>query len=667
MPDPARARGRHDIGAREEEQMESSPTRRAGGLLAILALTGSLLLVAGAPVSAADPVVLRVGTTQDFDASNPYQAALVSSYEAFQLTYNLLVDFNEDAQPAPGFADSWVRSPDKVTFHIRTGMKWSDGQPATSDDACFSWQLAIDAHNDNSSIGLGYLDQNLSDAGVTKVECPDPETMIAYTTDQSDRIFQVYLPIIPKHIWGKYTYKTIADQGFDAPLVGTGPYTLAEWKTGQYMRFVRNPYYWGTQGFEDEVVIQIFSSSDTMVQALKSGDLDYARGVNADQLKALQGTPNITTVVGASNGWTQLAFNTYGTGPGCDASTGAGCKTIKGGGPSTKALLDPAFRDALGYAVDKQLLVDRVLGGYGDVGSTIVPPAIPQFHVDPTTPRHFDIELAKQKLTDAGYVLDANGKRLDKQGKPIVLRLYMPDSDENYPKAAEFIKDWYGQLGIEVQTGVYDSDTLVDLLLPPEAGGKNNLAKYDIELWGWAGNPDPNALLAVFRCDEIGNLSDSNYCNPQYDALYDQESKLSGDARAAVLTQMQNLIYDQAVYDILYYDANLDAYRTDRFAGWVNMPSNGTPLFTYGVINYTLLTDATLVPTPGPSATMAAGESVAPGTTSGPTPTAAPTETSASGDNTGLLIAGLVVVVVVVGGGWLFLRRRSTAAAEEEE
>jgi peptide/nickel transport system substrate-binding protein len=630
--------------------MRSSQTRIASGLLVALALAGSLLLVSGAPVAGADPVVLRVGTTQDFDSSNPYQAALVSSYEAFQLTYNLLVDFGENAEPVPGYADSWVRSPDRVTFHIRTGMLWSDGQPATAEDACFSWQLAIDAHQDDASIGLGYLDQNLSDAGVTKVECPDPETMIAYTTDQSDRIYQIYLPIIPKHVWGTYTYKTIADQSFDAPLVGTGPYTLAEWKTGQYMRFVRNPHYWGHKGFEDEIVLQIFSSSDTMVQALKSGDLDYARGINADQLKALQTEPNITTVVGDANGWSQLAFNTYGTGTG---------KTIKNGGPSTKALLDPAFRDALGYAVDKNLLVERVLGGYGDVGSTIIPPAIPQFHVEPDHPRTFNIELAKQKLTDAGYLLDAHNKRLDKQGKPIVLRLYMPDSDENYPKAAEFIKDWYGQLGIEVQTGVFDSDTLVDLLLPPEAGGKGNLAKYDIELWGWAGNPDPNALLAVFRCDEIGNLSDSNYCNPDYDALYDQESKLSGDARKQVLVQMQNLIYDQAVYDILYYDANLDAYRTDRFAGWVNMPANGTPLFTYGVINYTLLSDATAIPSPGPSATA--------GATAGPTPSAAPGGTSTGGDNTGLLIGAAVVVIVVVVGGWWYLGRRRGAAVQEEE
>ena len=341
-------------------------------------------------------------------------------------------------------------------------MKWSDGTPATSKDVCFSWGLAMAAIKDEANIGAGYLDPNVKDAGVTKIECPDDSTFIAYTTDQSDRIFQVYVPILPEHIYGKFDYKTIADEKFDPPLVGTGPYTLVEWKTGQFARFVRNPNFWGQQGFADEVVLRFFpDATDTMVQALKSGELDYAHDVNPDQFKQLQADPAYTAVEGKANGWSQLAFNTYGTGTG---------KTIKDGGPSTKALLDPAFRDALGYAVDHQALVDRVLGGFGDVGTTIVPPVLSDWHVEPDKPRHFDIELAKQKLDAAGYHLDASGKRLDKEGKPIVLRLAYPNTNDSYAKSAQFVKEWYGQLGIDVSVQSYDSDTLTALVLPPPDG-----------------------------------------------------------------------------------------------------------------------------------------------------------------------------------------------------
>jgi peptide/nickel transport system substrate-binding protein len=631
--------------------MRSTQRRRGAGLLALLAIAGStLLLGAVGPVAAADPVVLTVGTTQDLDASNPFNTELVVGYEAFELTYSLLVDFDKDAHPAPGFADSWERSADKVTFKIGSDRKWSDGEPATSEDVCYSWGLALAANKDESYIGSGYLDPGTKDAGVTKVECPDANTFIAYTTDPSDRIFQIYVPILPKHIWGKFDYKKMGDQTFDAPLVGSGPYTLQEWKTGQFARFVRNPNWWGaSKGFEDEVVLRFFpDNTDTMVQALKNGELDYAHGVNSDQFKQLQAdTETYTAVAGAANGWTQLAFNTYGTGTG---------KTIPNGGASTKALQDAAFRDALGYATDHQALVDRVLGGFGDPGDTVVPPVLTDYHVTPDNLRTFSIDTAKQKLDAAGYPL-VDGKRMDKEGKAINLRLYYPNTDDNYKKVAQFVEQWYGELGIGVTASSRDSDTLTDLLLPPEGGGT---AKYDIELWGWSGSPDPNGLLYVFLCNQIGTSSDSLYCNKEYDDLYAKESKEGGDERKATLAQMQNLIYDEAPYDVLYYDANLDVYRNDRFAGWQNMPSNGTPFFSYGILDYTLLTDATAVPTPGPTVLASAGAS-APAATQGPVTGG----TSGSGGNTTLLIV-LAIVAIVVVGGWWYMRRRNAPAVEEE-
>ena len=271
--------------------MRPSFTTRALRLVTAVGLCAAVLAPSAGPAIAADPLVLRVGTTQDIDALNPYNAALVSSYEAFLLSYSLLVDFGPNLEPIPGFADSWGRAADGHSwkFHIRTGMKWSDGQPATAQDVCFSFGLAVAAHADGKNIGLGYLDPGLSDAGVTKVTCPDDETVVMTTDDPSDRILQTYLPIIPKHVWGKETYTSIADAKFDPPLVGTGPYQAVEWKTGQYVRFERNPNYWGKPGAADEVVMQVFKNADTMVQALKSGEIDYARGLNPDQLKALQG------------------------------------------------------------------------------------------------------------------------------------------------------------------------------------------------------------------------------------------------------------------------------------------------------------------------------------------------------------------------------------------
>ena len=349
-------------------------------------------------------------------------------------------------------------------------MKWSDGQPATVGDACFSWQLALDAIADGGagSLGAGYLDPGLEDAKVTKVECPDPTTMIVYTEDASDRILQTYLPIIPKHIWGKETYKTIGDAKFEVagqPLVGTGPYQAVEWKTGQFVRFVRNPNYWGKQGFADEVVIQLFKTADTMVQALKAGELDYAHELNPDQFKQLQTEPNIKTVVGAANGWTQLASTPTAPGP-ARPSRAAGrrprrCSTRRSATPS--ATRSTTRRSSTGSSA-----------ATATSGTTIVPPVLTQWHVEPTTPRTFDLELAKQKLDAAGYTLDASGKRLDKEGKPISLRMFMPNTSDTYTEGGPVHRGLVrGSSGSNVTTQVLDSATA--RREGPAAGGRRRL------------------------------------------------------------------------------------------------------------------------------------------------------------------------------------------------
>ena len=129
---------------------------------------------------------------------------------------------------------------------------------------------------------------------------------------------------------------------------------------------------------------------------------------------------------------------------------------------------------------------------------------------------------------------------------------------------------------------------------------------------------------------------------------------------------MQNLIYDQAPYDILYYDSNLDVYRNDRFAGWQNKPADGTPFFTYDTLGYTQLTDAKAQPSATPVASAAEAPSSAPGASAAAT--AAPdsgSSTSSSSSTLPLLIVA-VVAVLIVAGGLLWNRRRGATTTEDE-
>jgi peptide/nickel transport system substrate-binding protein len=633
---------------------------RLARALAVSGLVLSTILPAATTSAAEGDLVLRAGTDQDLQVLNPWNSVVVADFEVYTLNYDLLVNFGADLEPVPGFAESWTTSSDGKfwTFKIRPGMKWSDGQPATAEDVRYTYQLVLDAvaksdaSEDGYYLGQGYLEPYLTNAGVTKVQAIDDTTVTVETEFANTLLLQSYVPILPKHIWSKYSMDEIANAASATPflneptVVGTGPYQAVEWKPGEFIRFARNANYWGPQGAADEVIIQHFASQDTMVQALKTGEIDYVRGILADQFNALKTETNIKTVEGLANGYTELSFNTGGN--------------KAGYGGSTSALADVAFRDALGYAIDNQKLVDSTLGGYGTPGSTIIPPFHTRWHVDPANPRRFDIEEAKKRLDAAGYALNADNKRLDKDGKVINLRLTWPDSESENGTNAQFLVEWFGQLGITVTPAVTEEGKLIEDVTGPPGGP----ADYDIYMWGWVGDPDPNSLLNFFQTSEIGGSSDSYYSNPKYDELFLQQRAEADEAtRKGILAEMQNLVYDEAPYHILYYDAELHAYRTDKFGGWTNQPSEGgTPLFGYGSRGYTLLTDAAAQPSAAPStdAGAASGAAGSPGAT----PSTSPVPTSSTSSSLPLIL-GAIALVIVVAVGVVVMRGRGRRVEEE--
>ena len=232
------------------------------------------------------------------DATNPYQAALVSSYEAFAADLRPCssgsgrTSSRSRASPTSG---SGPPTASRGPSTSATGIKFSDGTPATSEDACFSWELALDAIKDDTNIGYGYLDPNVKDAGVTKIECPDAEHVRSPTRPTSRTgSSRSTSRSCPSTSGASTTTRRSPTRSSIAPLVGTGAYTLAEWKTGQFARFVRNPNYWGKQGLRRTRSSSSSSGRPTrMVQALKTGEIDYAHDVNPDQFKQLQARPGV--------------------------------------------------------------------------------------------------------------------------------------------------------------------------------------------------------------------------------------------------------------------------------------------------------------------------------------------------------------------------------------
>jgi peptide/nickel transport system substrate-binding protein len=563
-----------------------------------------------------EKVVFTVGDTNDIDSMNPAVGLEAPAYFMYALNYDLLVNFSlEDFSPAPGIAESWETSEDGLTwtFHIREGMKWSDGEDITADDVAYTYQRTIDDPIGNWKSYLAQVDE---------INVVDDYTLEITTKEETPSLLSAYIYILPEHIFSeidKQELKTF--ENFPDP-VTSGPFHVVEWRKGQFFRMEANEDYWGGTPKIDEVVYRVFNNEDALVQALMSGDIDFADTLGADFFDSLEGEEGVGLNEAAIPSFEEIGFN-------------SGASESQPDSDGHPALEDPQVRVAISRAIDRQTLVDRVLKGHGVVGSTIVPPAIAFYHYEPTEEelQTFDLDAANALLDEGGYEdTDGDGVReMPGGGEPLEFRYFVRSEENASVTTSEFVSEWLDEIGIATDVKSLTDTKLTDVIYE---------GKYDMFHWGWYPDPDPDFILSVMSCAQRppdGVWSDSFYCNEEYDQMYEEQKTLIDiEERAEVVKDMQQMVYNDAPYAVLYYDQTLQAYREDRWTGFTPQPSDGGDLLaSYGPFGF-----VSIEPLSAESQEAAARESA------GGIPAAVWVA----------VVAGLVLVVV---GGLVFRRRAS--------
>jgi peptide/nickel transport system substrate-binding protein len=514
-------------------------------------------------------VIFRIGTVNEIDSLNPFKAVEAPSYELFSLNYQLLVGFGqEDLGPVPDIAESWETSEDGLTwtYHLNPDATWSDGEPVTSEDVKYTYERVLE---EEQALFIDYVRQ------IDTIETPDDHTLVITTKKPSVQMLSMWVPILPEHVWEGVPAKET--KSFEnEPTVGSGPFRAVEWRREQFVRLEANPNYFRGAPAVDEVIMQFYDNPDTMVQALKQGEVDYITGIPTRLFRTLEGQQGIETLSSASPGFTEVGMNVYEPTP--EAIKDLGAPKESQGNP---ALLDVNVRQAINWAIDEEALTDRVLLGEGQVGSTIVPPTLAKYHLElePDEVMGFDIDRAKELLADAGWE-DANGDGIvEKDGEDLELELLVRSESSDTVKAGQFIKGWLEEAGIRITTKAVSDATLTEVIYA---------AEFDLFIWGWGSDPDPDFILSVLTCDQIMGWSDSFWCDDEYSSMYqEQKTQLDLDERAETIQEMQRIAYEESPYVVLFYDNALEAYRTDRFSGWTRQPAGtGSVLFAYGPYTY---------------------------------------------------------------------------------
>ena len=316
----------------------------------------ALAVSTSTPAPSSTNLTLRIGWTTEPDNLNPFIGWFNSTYEIWSLNYSFLFGYGNGLKPTldlarelPTQQNGGLSADGKVwTIHLKTGVKWSDGQPFTADDVAFTYNYVVKNHMANMAIAT---------VGIIGAKALDPQTVQITCSQPKADMEHIFLPILPKHVWEHVDPKAAQTSFMNKPpIVGTGPFITTEFKKGSYIRMDRNPYYWGSKPTIDEILFLYYTNADSMTADLKSGGLDAAWGIPQAQFDALKSVPGIASVAYNFFNWDYLSLNCY-----------------QGKSLGNPVLKDWHFRNALNYAVDRQELCRIAYSGKATPGTTILP------------------------------------------------------------------------------------------------------------------------------------------------------------------------------------------------------------------------------------------------------------------------------------------------------
>jgi len=493
--------------------------------------------------------LFRLGSASSIDSLNPFVAFQQDAYSTFEQIYPMLVQYNPKLQFVPDFARSWQESPDgrTWTFHTQPNAKWSDGKPLTAADAAWTFSTILKFQNGPTANSAG------TTAHMASATAPNATTLVVtYKQPVANVLSQLQqVPILPEHIWAKYATgngKALTTFTNPAPIVSGGPFKLVKYTPKQIVLFARNPNYYGPKPHIDELGLQFFGTYDAEITALKSGQLDGIETVPPTSVGTVK-SAGFDVHQAPGNYFDDFIINSN---PQQEASH--------------RELLNPLLREAFDYAIDRQAIVKTSLLGYGQPGSSIIPPATGHWYNPSVTPTPFNLTKAAQLLDQAGFKMGPNGVRIA-DGHPMSYTIIMPsDTTGGYgDRSFQIIQTDFKKIGVQLNPKNLDNSAAFSAITA------NHYRNFELSMWDWVPLIDPDFMLSVLTCGSFNVWNDTGYCSKSYDQVYqEQGAAMSPGKRQQIVYQMQRTVATQRPYLVLDYADLIEAH-SKSWAGLVTV------------------------------------------------------------------------------------------------
>lgn len=543
-------------------------------IFTIIGLTGCSGLIQSSTQSDVPQVVDAI--LSDPKTFNPVLSADATSSSVGGMMFDGLISQNPiTGQPEPALAESWAVSDDdlEITFTLREGLRWSDGQPLTADDVVFTFnQLYLNdaiPYNGRATLKIGEskefpLVEKVSDREI-KFTLPEPFAPFFSTISGG---------ILPKHILestvtekdSEGNPKFLTTWGVDTPpseFVVNSAYQMSEYANAQRIIFTANPNYWKKDPNGESlpkikrVVWEIVESTDTSFLQFRSGSLD-SLSVTPEYfslLKKEEKRGNFTIYNGgAAYGNTYITFN------------------LNRGKRDGKPLVDPIksdwfnnvkFRQAVAYALDRQRMINNIYRGLGEFQNSPISIQAP-FYDASLVGYDYNIEKAKELLQSAGFTYDSENQLLDSKGNRVEFTLNTNAGNKIREALGSQIKEDLKKIGIQVNFKPLAFNLLIDRL--------QSTLQWDCILLGLTGGNEPNNGANVWYPD--GDLHMFNQAKPdlegrtiapwetEIEQLFIKASReLDFDKRKAIYAEVQAIVSEQVPFIYLVNPLSLGAVR----------------------------------------------------------------------------------------------------------
>ena len=467
---------------------------------------------------------LRVGLDVDADTLDPRLSKNTSGFRVKELAFNGLVAINPDYTPVPDLAENWDNPDDKTwVFHLRQGVRFHDGSDLTANDVKYTYDSVLD-QSFNSPARAFYL-------SVDKVDATDKNT-VTFTLKSPFAPFLSYMDL------GIAPQASGAKPDFGTKPVGTGPFKVDTWNTGDSIDLSAFDGFYGGRPNLDRVRLKVVPDNSARVVALESGDLDFVQSpLSPQDVSRLQSAGKLKVERTPAAGYTYVNLNT-----------------------ADPILSDKKVRQALSHLVNKQQIIDTIYKGIGKPANGPIVPGMWAYSAD--VPSYdYSPDKAKQLLDDAGWTASADGIRTkDGQKLSLVVRTHSEDPDRK--QLIQVLQSEFQNVGIDATTSTVEFPAFFQDVQD---------GKYQVGVIGWLNLSDPDrATFRQFTIDGTANYG--KYKSDQVDSLLKQaRTTLDHDKAKALYTDAVKQIVDDAPYIFVQYQEYIAMY-TPRLQGYVINP-----------------------------------------------------------------------------------------------